>query len=36
MSDERKADGIADAKATVAIMSILVVGLYFWLSGMPT
>ena len=33
---ERKADGKADAIATVAIISLLVYTAFFWLHGMPT
>ncbi len=33
---ERKADGAADAIAATAIIAIVIVTLYFWLSGMPS
>ena len=33
---ERDADGVADASATIAIIAIVVLGMYLWLSGMPT
>ncbi|MFK8048822.1 MAG: methionine synthase [Halioglobus sp.] len=33
---ERNADGAADAIAATAIISIVIVALYFWLSGMPS
>jgi len=33
---ERKADGAADAIAATAIISVVIVALYFWLSGMPS
>lgn len=36
VNQERAADGVADAIATTAIISIIVFGLYLWLSGMPS
>ena len=33
---ERGADGVADAIAATAIISIVVFTLYLWLSGMPS
>ena len=40
MSDQtdkaRAADGAADAIATVAIITIVVLTMYVWLSGMPS
>jgi hypothetical protein len=33
---ERNADGAADAVAATAIISLIVLTLYLWLSGMPT
>jgi hypothetical protein len=36
VNKERAADGAADAIATVAIISIFVITMYIWLSGMPT
>ena len=36
VNQERAADGVADAIATTAIISIIVLGLYLWLSGMPS
>jgi hypothetical protein len=33
---ERVADGIADSAAATAIISIVVVTMYLWLSGMPS
>ncbi|MDC0361845.1 methionine synthase [Halioglobus sp.] len=29
-------DGVADAMATTAIISIIVLSMYIWLSGMPS
>lgn len=34
--NQRDADGRVDAYATVAIMTIVIVGMYLWLSGMPS
>tara|TARA_R110002124_G_scaffold61822_3_gene169155 strand:+ start:2461 stop:2592 length:132 start_codon:yes stop_codon:yes gene_type:complete len=34
-NDERAADGAADAIASVLIITIAVVTMYIWLSGMP-
>lgn len=40
MSDEvtreRESDGVADAIAVTAIMTVIVVTMYIWLAGMPT
>ena len=38
MTDQikRDEDGAADAGAAIAIISIVVFGMYLWLSGMPT
>ena len=36
VNQERAADGVADVIATTAIISIIVLGLYLWLSGMPS
>lgn len=33
---ERNADGVADSIAATAIISIVIVTLYLWLSGMPS
>ena len=33
---ERKADGAADAITATAIIAIVIMTLYFWLSGMPS
>jgi hypothetical protein len=33
---ENNRDGLADAGATIAIIAIVVITLYVWLSGMPT
>jgi hypothetical protein len=32
---EREADGMADAIAVTAIMGVIVLAMYLWLSGMP-
>jgi hypothetical protein len=36
IEQERDADGVADACATIAIITIVVLTMYIWLSGMPT
>jgi hypothetical protein len=36
MKQERNPDGLADACATTAIIAIVVITMYVWLSGMPT
>ena len=33
---ERDADGIADSIAATAIVSVVVLAIYLWLSGMPS
>lgn len=33
---ERTADGVADSIAVTAIITIVVVAMYIWLSGMPS
>ena len=33
---ERNADGIADSIAATAIISLVILTLYLWLSGMPS
>ena len=33
---ERASDGVADAIAATAIISVVVLTLYIWLSGMPS
>ncbi|MCB1707696.1 MAG: methionine synthase [Halioglobus sp.] len=33
---EREADGVADAIAVTAIMGVIVLTMFIWLSGMPT
>jgi len=35
MSKSNLSDGAADAIAATAIMSVVIIALYFWLSGMP-
>lgn len=36
INEERAADGVADAIAATAIITVIVLGLYLWLSGMPS
>jgi hypothetical protein len=36
LNRERAEDGVADACAATAIIAIVVLTLYIWLSGMPT
>jgi hypothetical protein len=36
IDQERDDDGAADVKATLAIMAVVIFGVYFWLSGMPS
>jgi hypothetical protein len=33
---ERESDGIADSIAATAIVSVVVLAMYLWLSGMPS
>jgi hypothetical protein len=33
---ERTSDGVADSIAVTAIIAIVVIGMYIWLSGMPS
>jgi len=33
---EREADGVADSVAATAIITVVVYGMYLWLSGMPS
>ena len=33
---EREADGMADAIAVTAIIAVVVLAMYIWLSGMPS
>ena len=35
-TDEREADGVADSIAVTAIIAVVVLSMYLWLSGMPT
>lgn len=35
MNDQKNSDGMADAGATIAIITIVVITMYVWLSGMP-
>ena len=36
LNQERNEDGRADAIAAVAVISLVVLTLYIWLSGMPS
>lgn len=36
LNTEREADGVADAIAVTAIISVVVFTMYLWLSGMPS
>lgn len=36
INQEREADGVADAIAVTAIITVVVFALYLWLSGMPS
>jgi hypothetical protein len=36
VNQERAADGVADAIAATAIITVIVLGLSLWLSGMPS
>ncbi len=36
LNQERRADGTADAIAATAIISVVVLSMYLWLSGMPS
>jgi hypothetical protein len=35
IDNEREADGAADAIAVTAVIGVIVVAMYIWLSGMP-
>lgn len=35
-NQDREGDGVADSIAATAIITVIVYGLYLWLSGMPT
>ncbi len=35
MSSSKLSDGAADAIAATAIIAVVILGLYIWLSGMP-
>ena len=35
-NQERAADGAADAFAATAVITVIVLGMYLWLSGMPS
>lgn len=34
--NERQADGVADSIAVTAVISVVVLTMYIWLSGMPS
>ena len=36
LNQERAADGVADSVAATAIIAIVVLTMYIWLSGMPS
>ena len=36
LNEERAADGVADAIAATAVIFIVVLAMYVWLSGMPS
>jgi len=36
LNQERDADGVADSIAATAVISVIVLTLYLWLSGMPS
>ncbi len=36
LNKERQADGVADSIAATAIVTVVVVAMYLWLSGMPS
>ena len=36
LNNERKEDGVADSIAVTAIISVVVLTMYLWLSGMPS
>lgn len=36
LNQERAADGVADSIAVTAIIAIVVITMYIWLSGMPS
>lgn len=36
LNQERKADGVADSIAATAVISVIVLTMYLWLSGMPS
>lgn len=35
LNTEREADGAADAIAVTAVIGVIVLAMYIWLSGMP-
>ena len=36
VNGEREADGVVDAMAVTAIITLAVLGMYLWLAGMPS
>jgi hypothetical protein len=36
LNHERSADGVADSIAATAVISVIVLAMYLWLSGMPS
>jgi hypothetical protein len=36
LNQERSDDGVADSIAATAVISVIVLTLYLWLSGMPS
>ena len=36
LNQERAGDGVADAIAATAVISVIVFTMYIWLSGMPS
>ena len=36
INKEREADGVADAIAATAVITLVVLAMYIWLAGMPS
>ena len=36
LNQERSADGVADSIAATAVISVIVLAMYLWVSGMPS
>jgi hypothetical protein len=36
LNQERSDDGVADSIAATAVISVIVLAMYLWLSGMPS